>query len=425
MPKGSQHLQKQHYADFGLDYAPLFELPIVKKLTDGRYIVIDRRGHVMRAQSQFLQHLWALYPPTTLRTYVFALLDVERSLAAYFDGKGLPYYKANDAFFERLRVEHLDVRGNDLKTFSRIIMIYFRYLQFAQDQAWASGLIGKGPNFNVVLPPTGYIDHPVLAGERIDKIPELPTHRDLELVEACAMDLFKTPRLKRRFSILCQMTKDYAFRRSEGLGITIQQIPTRERLEELRIDVEQGRQAPIQPVPVLRSKGGGVRDANFTLSLLEEIRDYIDVHRKHDLKKGVSTDAVFVSLKTGKQLTPQWFTNIYKRAARKAASEHPRKFGQMSLATLRPHHSRHRGITDLLRGYLQAGMDPNMAILMTMDLVGIRSLDVVTRYLHLAEAELEEDSEEFRAASHAREERAKLDLNKIREVLRQKAGGRK
>lgn len=58
-----------------------------------------------------------------------------------------------------------------------------------------------------------------------------------------------------------------------------------------------------------------------------------------------------------------------------------------------------------------------MAMLMAMELLGLRSIDTMTRYLHVAEAEEQEASQAFRDAGKKANERAALDLVVLRKEL--------
>ncbi|WP_334545040.1 tyrosine-type recombinase/integrase [Rhizobium leguminosarum] len=379
--------------------------------------MIDRYGFVMRPQTLFLGRLQHLYSDATYRSYARALLDIERINACYDGGKGLPFSKVSDAHLEKQREEFIEHRGVSLGAYKRTMMIGGRFWKFAQQEGWVENLIGASENrrkFRINIPKTGFKDHPVMQGSVIWQIPTLPTHRDFELIEAAGMTLIRAPSLKRRFRVFCLILKTLALRRSEVTRLNIASIPTRKQLERLRRAAEAGDKAWTIAIKVQCSKRGGIREAQFPIPLLEEIRDYIDFDRPKDIKGSSKHGAIFVSRKTGKQLCDQWITNLFKRAARKAAAMYSREFGEMNLAEVRPHHYRHRGITDLLRGYLQEGKDPTEAVLMTMQLAGIRTLDVIMGYLHLAEAELEEQSQTHRNVA---EKRAALDIARIKAEL--------
>lgn len=399
------------------DLPPIFDLPVLRSHSDGRHTMVDRHGFVMRPHTLFLSRLKMLYAGATYRGYARALLDMERINACYNGGQGLPYSRVSDAYLEKLRLEFLEHRGVALGTFKQTMRIGLRFYVFAQEEGWTHALVGtneSGRRYRINVPRSGFKDHPVMKGTVVWQVPKLPTHRDFELIEAAGMSLIKAPSLKRRFRIYCHVLKVLALRRSEGARLNIALIPSRRQLAKLRRSAEAGDRAWTVAIKVQRSKRGGIREAQFPISLLEELRDYIDRDRPKDVKGSGKHGPIFVSRKTGKQLGDQWITNLFKRAARKAAAQNSRDFGEMDLAKVRPHHYRHRGITDLLRGYLQAGMDATEAVLVTMQLAGIRSLDVVMGYLHVAEAEMEERSEIHRNVAQKREQRTALDLARLK-----------
>lgn len=398
----------------------IYDLPQLHRHSDGRISMIDRHGFVMRPQTIFLERLRGFYSAATYRAYARRLLDIERINACYGGGRGLPYYNVTDVYLETLREEYLEERGASLAHFKLTMNIGARFWKFAEQEKWASGLYGtnsKGRKFRINVPETGFQDHPVMAGDVIWQVPRLPTHRDLELIEGAGMTLIKAPSLKRRFRIFCLILKILALRRSEAARLNIASIPTRAQLARLRQQADAGKKPWTVAIKVQRSKRGGIRVAEFPISLLEEIRDYIDKDRPKDVKGSSKHGPIFVSRKTGKQLGDQWITNLFKRAANKAAAMYSREHGDMNLSEVRPHHYRHRGITDLIRGYLEAGKDPTESILIVMQLAGLRSLEVIMGYLHLAEAEMEDRTAANREVSEKREKRAVLDIARIREAL--------
>ncbi|NKK38555.1 tyrosine-type recombinase/integrase [Rhizobium leguminosarum bv. viciae] len=404
------------------DLPPLFDLPQLRKQSDGRLSMVDRHGFVMRPQTLFLSRLKSLYAEATYRSYARALLDIERVNACYQGGKGLVFSKVSDPYLEKTRTEFLKHRKVALGTYKKTMMIAFRFYIFAQDEHFAKNLIGSasdGRKFRINVPKTGIKDHPVMKGKVIWQVPQLPTHRDFELIEAEGMSLIRDPALKRRFSIFCHILKTLALRRSEAARLNIAMVPSRVQLARLRKAAEAGDRAWTVSIKILRSKRGGYRFVEFPISLLEELRDYIDRDRPKDVKGSSKHGPIFVSRKTGMQIGDQWITNLFKRAAKKAAAMHSRGFGEMNLAELRPHHYRHRGITDLLRGFLKEGIDSTEALLVTMSLAGINSLEVIMGYLHVAEAELQEDSDAYRKAAQEREKRSALNLGRIKNELKQ------
>ncbi|MBX4961374.1 tyrosine-type recombinase/integrase [Rhizobium binae] len=399
---------------------PLYDLPQLLRHSDGRISMIDRWGFVMRPQTIFLERIRGYYATATYRSYARLLLDIERVTACYGGGIGLPYFKLSDAFLDVLREEYIQERETGLAHFKRTMSVGARFWKFCEEEKWAKGLYGsnhKNRKYQINVPEEGFMHHPVMAGKVIWRVPRLPTHRDFELIEAAGMTLIKTPSLKRRFRLFCLILKTLALRRSEAARLNIASIPTKSQIARLRAQAEAGKKPWTVSIKILRSKRGGIRVAEFPIPLLEEIRDYIDRDRPKDVKGSSKHGPIFVSRKTGKQLGDQWVTNLFKRAARKAAAMHAREHGEMNLSEVRPHHYRHRGITDLIRGYLEAGKDSTEAILIVMQLVGLRSLDVIIGYLHLAEAETEDRTRADKEVAEKRAKKVTLDLVRIREAL--------
>jgi site-specific recombinase XerD len=188
--------------------------------------------------------------------------------------------------------------------------------------------------------------------------------------------------------LLSRLMRIAAFRRSEALRLTVDDIPSMGALRMLRDRVAQGTAEPIIRFMIISSKNGGAREVSIPLSLALEIRDFIETERAALLdRKGIAAKshrAVFLSQKTGKALTPQSITNYWKIAAHKAA----RRLRRPELAAHRPHFSRHRGITDHAREHLRAGRSPAETMYKVLEFARIARLSTAHIYVHLAQDEL-------------------------------------
>lgn len=402
------------------------DLPSIRWNSDGGGVILDRFGFVMKPQTLFINHLSKIYAEETFKGYSRNLLDIERVLCMHKGRRGLPYNELDDWYLtDKLRPEMLHHRKVSLGSFRRTMMVYFRFMKFAQSNGFCNGLIGDTPSYRVTLPQGRYLDHPCMEGQVIRNIPKLPTQRDFELVEMEALAMIRGARNKRRFQLVMAIARKLGLRRSENVNLPVSSVPSTRDLAALRREAEAGKRPWTVGVDVVRSKRGGTRTAHFPLSLLEELRDYIDNDRVLELKEGVPCETIFVSMKSGSTLKPSWLTNLYKRAAKRAAAVHQRSFGQIDLATMRPHHARHRAITDMMRACLESGMDPVRAMLVTMDAMGHKSIRTATHYMHLAEAEIEAASGPMYEASGRaeRDARAMLALSR-HELDRPPFGGR-
>jgi integrase len=370
----------------------MYERPFLDWREDGRCSMIDTDGRVMLLQAAFMNHLFRLYAKKSYQSMCRMLLDLTRIMRAYDQGKGLELHNLDDAFLvDRLRPEFLVYRGVKVSTLRRNMRVLFRCLQFGERNGFFSGVIGSehdDARFRVNLPGGAFKNHPVMSGIEPRIVPAIPTHLDLDIVEAETMSLIKRPSIKRRLQLMTRTARPLGFRRSELANLTASLIPSKHDLVKLRAGAEAGQRAWTVPIPVARAKGGGTRVAHFHIGLLEELREFIDTDRKEHLKPGVNTDAIFVSTKTGDALEPSYFTNTLKLGARKAAAHHSRQFGDIDLRKVHPHHYRHRAATDMLIGFLRSGMKPLEAVLTVMDALGIKRFSTISIYLSLAQAEL-------------------------------------
>ena len=383
--------------------------------------VLDRDGRIIPESTMFLGELYETCQSLhTYRQYRSQVLLFERFRAAYDRGRGMPYDEVDDGFLKDLRSYRL--KTVKIGTFLSAAFLWFRMFEFIQGKRWSKNLIGPGgPDsaYRIKIPATGYFSHPFLKGSRVVTMPKLPPHTDLDIIDEQLMGLITSDDIKEQWAIVLKTMRRLPLRRSEAMGLKIGQIPSRSELRRTRKLLERDSKALGINIPVQRAKRGGIRDAFFPLTLLEEYRSFIDIVRPKFLREEKSCDAVFVSTKTGLALNPQSLTNLYKLAAKEAAKITPRKTGAYQLSKARPHILRHRAVTDYARNYLEEGMEPDRVLLTIMDVCGVRNIETAAHYVHTAEDELQAESEGFIKATNKIEEKAASRLvNVVRTARR-------
>jgi hypothetical protein len=399
----------------------IYEHPVIRKKPE-RDEVVDKYGRLLTAATMFLAHLRVTCASAqTYRQYRSQVLLFERFRAAHNGGAGLPYSQLGDNFLEDLR--NFRLQRVKIGTFLGEASLWFRMFEYIQLHGWTQGLIGRPTadrSYRIALPASNQTKHFFLKGFTSLTIPKLPTHADFDIIDLNIMYLVRRDDLRERWALILKTMRLIPLRRWEVVvGMEVDQIPTRLELQRLRRKLEKAGKALGLNIPVTRAKRGGIRDAFFPLTLLEEFRDYIDLVRPKHLRPGIKCDAIFVSTKTGKALNPQSFTNLYKRATRRASRSTPREVGDYNLAKARPHLLRHRSVTDYARNYLKEGMQPDQVLLTIMDVTGIKSIEVAGHYVHIAEDELKLASQSFIDATNKLEHLAASRLvSAVREGTR-------
>ena len=384
----------------------IYDHPVIQKRPKGGDVVLDKFGRIIPESSMFLIDLYeSAESDKTYVQYRSQVLLFERFRSAYAKGAGLPYDQLGDAFLKDLRSYRIKIIL--VSTFLGAASLWFRMFQFIQDNGWTKHLIGPASAlipYRIRIPSKG--KHFFLKGKRVITIPKLPTHEDLDLIDEQVMALAKDENIKERWALILKTLRRIPLRGSEVFGITVDQIPTRAQLKRLRSRLTRLSKPLGLNVPVTRAKKGGVRDAFFPLSLLDEYREYIDLIRPKLVRDGGEPKEVFLSAKTGNVLKRQSLTNIYKIAAGLVSDVTPRAVGEYLLAKARPHILRHRAITDYVRNYLVEGMGADRALMTVMEVAGIKNIEVAARYVHIAEDELAHAAPEFVNATNKIEQAA-------------------
>lgn len=408
---------------------PIYDTPQLSYLPDGAKLqlpgkadcdlsgqprLIDRYGHGLNIPNSYLLHLRINgYSLRTIEVYARYLLDFSRILADARSGKGMDWEEVDDGFLAAWQA-HLtgpsilngrgtSNRGIKPATFNDRLGQVLACLLHAEATGWVSRQIGEvgkmGPDIKIkIVREEGGIWHELqFATERRSEI-NIPTDRDLDLVEAELGRARKSRSLQERDRNMTALARKCTFRRSELTNLRVKDVPSRRRLKAVEDAVQRGA-APVVMVRVNRAKKKDPRRVvPMPLNLVISIRDYIDGPRKELLRrKGlVSPPEVFLSAKTGRALVPQSLTNSYKLAATAAHERNPDHVGGVELREVRLHHNRHKAITDIVAGYLRAGHSAGEAIIAAMEASGIDSLDTIAVYLHLGKALLAEGSEAHR-----------------------------
>jgi integrase len=218
-----------------------------------------------------------------------------------------------------------------------------------------------------------------LLRERTTRRPPVdpPSDAAIEAIEAVLATATNGALSERNLPIL-QLANEGGLRRIEIINMKRNDIPSWETIDQCFAE------GTLYSLLLTVTKGGRERIVHLSASLMARIRIWMEVDRAEIVAAKIARGALsrdpeelFISSKTGKALTGQALTNLFKAAAKRA--KHP---------TVRLHALRHAAITRQLKERLDLGMEENTAMLVGMELSGHATVDTYAQYVHLAKAQL-------------------------------------
>lgn len=357
-------------------------------LSDARYVALpDGRMHL--AATAFITSLARTGNAETVHQYARIIVDFLCVLDEANGGEGIPLAGLNDDILLRWRVLQVQHREVGVKVFWERLTLVLRFILYAQNNGWIPRILGDQPDDSIIIRWDGHrMRHPLHEGRAEKPEPALKDHADLRKLDAQVELQSKSALTKKSRGLLSKVLRAAALRRSEGLRVSVDNIPSKIALERLKGRVAAGVEEPVVSFKIVSSKKGGKKKISIPLTLAIELREHIDTERAELLRrKGISAKevrAIFLSQRTGRALVPQSVTNYYKRAARAAAQ----RLAQPELGEISPHDERHRGITDFARESLASGESPAKTMYKVLEFGRLSRLDTAFTYVHLAEKEI-------------------------------------
>lgn len=357
-------------------------------LSDARYVALpDGRMHL--AATAFIMSLARTGSAETVHQYARIIVDFLCVLDEANGGRGIPLSGLNDDILLRWRISQLQHRAVGMKVFRERLTLILRFILYAQNNGWIPRILGDQLGDSIIIRWEGHnIRHPLHEGVAKKPSPKPRDHADLRMLDAQVELQSKSELTQKSRNLLSKVLRAAALRRSEGLRMTVDDIPSKVALNRLKARVAAGLAEPLVSFNIVSSKKGGEREVSISLTVAFELREHIDTVRAEFLcRKGISAKevrAIFLSQKTGRALIPQSVTNYYKRAARAAS----KRLGQPDLGGISPHDERHRGITDFARETLAAGVSPAETMYRVLDFGRLSRLSTAFIYVHLAEKEM-------------------------------------
>jgi len=366
-------------------------------------IIVDRYGRMMVGPTDFLRvkrKASRTNSAEAIHQTGRQLVDVLFVVANSNDGDGVALKSLSDQFLERLKSHFTGpklsqnkatgCRGVTNEVWNANLSVFLQYLLYCEKRGLVQGLIGVRDSqrrYNIELEECDPFPVHRLVSDKIE--PDevvIPDETAFDAVLAAREEMFADPVIRRR-NTLISLVMDEGLRRWEAVTLPIQAIPPTAKVEALRAAAKSSGIPKPVPIKVIGGKTGRVRVVNFSLSLVERIRDFIDDDRPA-LRPAMGERAIFVSSRNGKQLHPQTITNQYCVARKKAITTARNEGGGSieigDMLRVHPHVHRHRCVTDTMTSLLENGIDPLHAMLDVMTNAGM-SLSTITRYLHLGQ----------------------------------------
>lgn len=390
---------------------PIYDGPVVKiiRVSSGPFapfqpIIVDKFGRMWVEPTDFLRRKRAASRTSSadgIYQTARQLNDVFFVAEQYNCGAGVPLQSYSDHILEQLKVHYVGqkivngkesgCRGVTNAVWNAILSVILQFLLYCEKRGIITGVIGlrnSSQSYNIVLEDT----NPYPVHRLASKVAEpdevvIPGDASFEAVLAEREKSVKSPVLRRRDTLLT-IVLDEGLRRSEAARLPIDVIPSAQEVSNLRRVAKASGIAKPVPIRVQGAKTGAVRVVDFSLSLVERLRDFIDEDRPV-LRPEKAERSIFISNQTGRALNPQSITNQYCRARSKAIST-AEAYGVSDLETrdirrVHPHAHRHRSITDSMASKLEYGLDPLHAMLDVMNNAGI-TLETMLGYLHLGQS---------------------------------------
>ncbi|MBB6180786.1 tyrosine-type recombinase/integrase [Pseudorhizobium flavum] len=271
------------------------------------------------------------------------------------------------------------------------LSVILQFLLYCERRGIVEGVIGlrnSVQSYNILLLEANPYPVHRLASKIVE--PDevvIPDDASFEAVLAAREKLVDNPVLRRRDTLLT-VVLDEGLRRSEAARLPIDVVPSAQEVSALRSAAKaSGIMRPV-PIRVQGAKTGVGRVVDFSLSLVERLRVYIDEDRPF-LGPEKAERSIFVSSRTGRALNPQSITNQYFRARSNAIytarADGVSEWEIRDMMRVHPHVHRHRCITDSMTSKLEHGLDPLHAMLDVMNSSGI-TLETMLGYLHLGQS---------------------------------------
>jgi integrase len=271
------------------------------------YFIELYRSDAVRSLGTYAQHIQDIYSQIEIEENIHEISDI--------DDDFLRAYKSS--IISRGEV-------NNTKNYaSQIIATILRYCMWLEENGYSRNLIGtsKFHRIRIILTDKGHIKHPLSKNKSSDKKTMRAPRTDwIEIIKKFGP---ATERVNKRFELMIDWGRVSGVRGDESCHLSIRQLPTHETVEKAILN---GRNIFIL---LTHTKGSNDKSIPVNPMLVKRTWDYIDAERKSLVKIFKSRskkkkesykecDFIFLSEKTGTNITPGTFSTMVRAAFLKA-----------------------------------------------------------------------------------------------------------
>ncbi len=367
-------------------------------------LMLDSHNNVIDAASDWFRHLILVKRRATssVRQFAYQL----QQWWAFLENNKINWDAVDDYTLMAWRDSHVD-KDYDKATVNSLILTVFRFYLWAEKKGYTNGLIGETdisrnfrPNISVIANTNekGRVHYstPLLIRTVAKPILPTPTNDEITKVHEALAEMYgDNSDLLIRDSLILLWMEGTGLRRAEVLSLKTDDVPDWGALELIELEDENAK-------ITVTGKGGKKRIVFAGVDLLTQTREYIEnerqtIENRFCLKQDSNykkTESIFLSAKTGLQLTAdsvsQQFAKAFKKAGIKGSG----------------HRIRARFLTNLVISLLEAQFEkfkslPDAAsiLLPAAQIAGHNNIETLRPYLDIARKGLLQDTEAMRAAT--------------------------
>ncbi len=386
-------------------------------------LMLDSHNNIIEATSNWLRHLALVRRRaiSSVRQFAYQL----KQWWTFLEKNKINWDAVDDYTLVAWRDSYLD-NGYDKATVNSLVLTVFRFYLWAEKKGYTNGLIGEAdithnfrPNISVVVNTnekgqTQYTT-PLLIRTTAKPILPTPTNDEITKIHEALAEMYgDNSDLLIRDSLILLWMEGTGLRRAEVLSLKTTDIPEWGTLESVEREDEN------EKITVV-GKGDKKRMVFAGIDLLTQTREFIEnerqtiVYRFRSKQSAIYKEPknIFLSAKTGLQLTPdavsQQFAKAFKKAGVKGSG----------------HRVRARYLTNLVTGLLEAQFEkfkslPDVAsiLLPAAQIAGHNNIETLRPYLDIARKGILQNTESMRATmakdkAIVSERRVSISQNKL------------
>lgn len=296
-----------------IDYAA--EVVFAGKSYEKFPLILDNNHNINRLILKYFLSQRVLWADSTIYTYTKHLYDFISQLEV--ENPECTFDHIDDDWLEAYahEIARRNPKSTGGKYIAQILSSVLNFLVWCENNNYCNNLIGYNANFRIRIRPTkkGFTHNLIKYYEK-QKSPPKIAPRDEWIEKLLSQDHFRSKDLEIRFNLMLEWGRSCGLRAHEICELTIDQIPSRETVEQNIIE----KKNTFIELTVTKGK----KKARIPVSgiLLKQTLDYINSERNHLIKKFkkkarsernayIEPYQVFISCRTGKALHYRTFSN--------------------------------------------------------------------------------------------------------------------